>query len=197
MISKPADLAQRIFGRGAAPPTAPRANIRAKRNLQGLTNALSNATQNPASAPANIRNNNNGPGRGDMRVAGAAGRAAGGPAQRPNGGMTIRGLAGPHLVEVRGFAPGTTAGDIEEAIRNKGISVHSCRLLQSSPKVIADVLCDSKEDADRIGEFHGQWVGSISRTWVFPQDKIVWLTNLSDGLRCSEWPRLSAIRHGV
>lgn len=160
MVSKPADLAQRIFGRGAAPPTAPKAHIRAKRNMQGLTNALSKATEEPASTAVNVRNNNHGPGRGDLQVAGAAGRAAGGPAQRSNGGLTIRGLAGPHIVEVRGFAPGTTAGDIEEAIRSKGISVHSCRLLQSSPKVIADILCDSKEDADRIGEFHGQWVSS-------------------------------------
>lgn len=92
-------------------------------------------------------------------MAGAAGRAAGRAAPHPTGGITIRGLAGPHIVEVRGFAPGTTAADIEEAMRNKGIAVHSCRLLQTSPKVIADVLCDSKEDADRIGQFHNQEVG--------------------------------------
>lgn len=73
----------------------------------------------------------------------------------------IRGRAGPHVVEIRGFAPGTTAADIEEAMRAKGISVHSCRLLQTSPKVIADILCDSKEDADRVGEFHQQWVGRL------------------------------------
>lgn len=96
-----------------------------------------------------------------MQFNGAAAR--GGPRQqapRPVGGITIKGIAGPHVVEVRGFAPGTSAADVEEAMRAKGISVHSCRVLQSSPKVIVDILCDSKEDADRIGEFHQQWVGT-------------------------------------
>lgn len=94
-------------------------------------------------------------------MAGAAGRAGvpgGRAAPQPRDGITIRGRAGPHVVEIRGFAPGTTAADVEEAMRAKGISVHSCRLLETSPKVIADVLCDTKEDADRVGEFHQQWV---------------------------------------
>lgn len=87
-------------------------------------------------------------------------------APRAVGGMTIKGIAGPHVVEVRGFAPGTSAADIEEAMRAKGISVHSCRVLQSSPKVIVDILCDSKEDADRISEFHQQWVSIRSNLAV-------------------------------
>lgn len=95
-----------------------------------------------------------------MHFAGAAARGdARQQTSRPVGGMTIKGIAGPHVVEVRGFAPGTSAADVEEAMRAKGISVHSCRILQSNPKVIVDILCDSKEDADRIGEFHQQWVG--------------------------------------
>lgn len=110
-------------------------------------------------------------------MAGAAGRAAGGrPAPQPTGAMMIRGRAGPHLVEIRGFAPGTTAADIEEAMRTKGISIHSCRLLQTSPKVTADVLCDSKEDADRVGEFHQQWVG-LGIPVCLAQDATVWLTH--------------------
>lgn len=103
--------------------------------------------------------NGNGIARGGgAQFAGAAARAGARQQAPPTGGLTIKGLAGPHLVEVRGFAPGTTAADVEEALRNTGISVHSCRILQSKPKVIADILCETKEDADRIGQFHEQWV---------------------------------------
>lgn len=78
--------------------------------------------------------------------------------QQPNMAMSIRGLAGPHVVEVKNLAPGTTAADVEEAMRRKGIAVHSCRLLQTSPTVIADIVCDTKDDADKIKQFNGQWV---------------------------------------
>lgn len=113
--------------------------------------------------------------------------------------MTIKGIAGPHVVEVRGFAPGTSAADVEEAMRAKGISVHSCRVLESSPKVIVDVLCDSKEDADRIGEFHQQWVRirPLSPV-VILKDRTFTLTkeNIADRLRFEDRQRLPIVRHG-
>lgn len=168
--ARPNSLAARSNDRSAiAPPTGPRADTRAARNAQGLADALFSTKPNPAQAQVNIvpnrSNNGNGATRGaTMQFNGAAARGARQQAPRPVGGMTIKGIAGPHVVEVRGFAPGTSAADVEEAMRAKGISVHSCRILQSSPKVIVDILCDSKEDADRIGEFHQQWTDYDSRT---------------------------------
>lgn len=162
VVATTSQIAQRIFGRTAAPiPTGPR-STRAQHRSHNISKALANAVQNPASAQVNFRNSNGATKSGSMQVAGTAGQRGAQSTSQPASGMTIRGLAGPHVVEVRGFAPGTTAADIEEAMMSKGISVHSCRLLETSPKVIADILCDSKEDADRISEFHGQWVCPLS-----------------------------------
>ncbi|CAN8096699.1 unnamed protein product [Discula destructiva] len=175
--AKPNSLAARATGRGAiVTPTGPRADMRATRNAQGIADALFSSKPNSAKvakvakAQVNVvpnKQNTNGKGTardGATQFAGAAARAGVQQQAPPTGGITIKGLAGPHVVEVRGFAPGTTAADIEEALRGKGISVHSCRILQSSPKVIVDILCDSKEDADRIGEFHQQWTDYDART---------------------------------
>lgn len=154
-------LAARATGRGAAPPTGPRSDARAKLNAQGLADALFSKKPNPAQAQINIvpnKKNNGNDREGGSRFAGAAARA--GPRQQapPTSGLTIKGLAGPHVTEIRGFAPGTTAADIEEALRNEEISVHSCRILQMTPTVHVDILCETKEDADRLQQFHQQWV---------------------------------------
>lgn len=171
--AKPNSLAARASGRGAvATPTGPRVDTRAARSAQGIADALFSTKPNSASAQFNIvprifvqrkMTSGNGTAReGGTQFAGAAARAGSQQQGPPASGITIKGLAGPHVVEVRGFAPGTTAADVEEALRTKGISVHSCRILQSSPKVIVDILCESKEEADRIGEFHQQWVCQFS-----------------------------------
>lgn len=91
-------------------------------------------------------------------MAGAAARA--GPRQAT--GLIIKGLAGPHVVEVQGFAPGTTAADVEQATKSQGIAVYSCRLVRTSPTVDADVVCETKEDAEQVhGVFHNKEVGFV------------------------------------
>lgn len=163
---KTGSLAARIHAPGTAPtPTGPRADTRAKRYAEARQNALLKATQNPSVTQVNVvsnRQNSNtgtrGGRRGGLQVVGSAAGGAPRPSQQPNAALSIRGLAGPQVVEVKNLAPGTTAADVEEAMRRQGIMVHSCRLLQNSPTVIADVVCVSKDDADKIAKFDGQWV---------------------------------------
>lgn len=58
------------------------------------------------------------------------------------------------------FAPGTTAADIESAVTPVGGLVQSCRLLKTEPIVIAEIVFESKEGADRVIEtFDNQTVG--------------------------------------
>lgn len=164
----------RIHAPGSAPtPTGPKADTRAKRHAEARQNALLRAAQNPSAAQVNVidnRQNNNarsrGGRRGGLQVAGSAAGGAPRPSQQPNAALTIRGLAGPHVVEVKNLAPGTTAADVEEVMRREGMKIHSCRLLQTSPTVIADIVCVSKDDADKITKFDGQWVRSFMRLFL-------------------------------
>ncbi|KAI5867948.1 hypothetical protein GGS23DRAFT_608520 [Durotheca rogersii] len=72
-------------------------------------------------------------------------------------GMTIRGLAGPYAVIAQNFAPGTTAADIESAMTPVGGLISSCRLVKDHPIIIAEVVFENKEGADRvIHTFHNQ-----------------------------------------
>lgn len=161
----------RIHAPGTAPiPTGPRIDTRAKRHAEARQNALLQAAQDPSVAQANFINNrqNNtrarGGGRGGLQVVGSAAGGAPRQSQQFNAALSIRGLAGPQVIEVKNLAPGTTAADVEEAMRRQGITVHSCRLLQTSPTVIADIVCVNKDDADKITKFDGQWVR-------FPQNR--------------------------
>lgn len=164
----------RIHAPGTAPiPTGPKIDTRAKRHTQGRQNALLKATQNPSTAQVNIvgHNANNNAraraGRGEvLQVAGSAVSSTSRNSQQQSAALTIRGLAGPHVVEVRNLAPGTTAADVEEAMGRENIDVHSCRLLQTSPTVIADIVCVSKDDADKIAKFDGQWVRSSMKYFL-------------------------------
>lgn len=166
LAPKIGSLAARIHAPGTVPtPTGPRADTRTKRHAESRQNALLQVAQNPLVAQANFvgntQNSNTGTRRGrqgGLQVAGSAAGAAPRHPQQPNVPLSIRGLAGPQVVEVKNLAPGTTAADVEEAMRRQGITIHSCRLLQTSPTVIADVVCVSKDDADKIAKFDGQWV---------------------------------------
>ncbi|KAH8895103.1 hypothetical protein GQ53DRAFT_820739 [Thozetella sp. PMI_491] len=74
-----------------------------------------------------------------------------------NKGISIRGLAGPFVVMAQNFAPGTTAADIESAMTPVGGLINSCRLLKTSPIVIAEIVFESKEGADNvIARFNNQ-----------------------------------------
>lgn len=77
-------------------------------------------------------------------------------------GITIKGLAGPFAVLAQNFAPGTTAADIESALTPVGGLVSSCRLVKTHPIVIAEIVFESKEGADRVIErFDQQTVSFI------------------------------------
>ncbi|KAF7539322.1 hypothetical protein G7054_g2226 [Neopestalotiopsis clavispora] len=106
--------------KGGAVPTGPR---NANNRAARLANAVSrtpNAQMNIAQAPA------------------------------PSRGLSIRGLAGPYAVMAQNFAPGTTAADIESAMTPVGGIVSSCKLIKVQPIVIAEVVFESKEGANRV-----------------------------------------------
>lgn len=78
------------------------------------------------------------------------------------------------------FAPGTTAADIESAMTPVGGLVMSCRLLKTSPIVIAEIVFESKEGADAvIARFNNQTVSSPS-TLLFPL--LAWTRCADEGM---------------
>lgn len=79
--------------------------------------------------------------------------------------MTIRGLAGPFAIMAQNFAPGTTAADIESAMTPVGGLVTACRLIKTHPIVIAEIVFESKEGAERVIQtFNNQNVRSNNTT---------------------------------
>ncbi|KAI0005716.1 hypothetical protein F4779DRAFT_44213 [Xylariaceae sp. FL0662B] len=129
---KPNSLAARIHAPGTTIPKARPApsNARPSRTAK-LANAYTRADASPTTAQQQM----------NVRPA---------PTQPVGQGMTIRGLAGPFAVLAQNFAPGTTAADIESAMTPVGGLVSSCRLVKSRPIVIAEVVFESKEGADRV-----------------------------------------------
>ena len=74
-------------------------------------------------------------------------------------GMSIRGLAGPYVVVGSNFAPGTTSADIESAMLPLGGNMQSCRIMTSSPTVIAEMVFLDKGGAENvIATFNNQKV---------------------------------------
>ncbi|MCJ1225212.1 hypothetical protein MMC12_001861 [Toensbergia leucococca] len=65
-------------------------------------------------------------------------------------GISIRGLAGPYVVVGSNFAPGTTAADIESAMMSTGGEMQGCRVITSSPTVIAEMVFTEKVGADNV-----------------------------------------------
>ncbi|KAI8962475.1 hypothetical protein F5Y11DRAFT_191301 [Daldinia sp. FL1419] len=125
----PNSLAARIHAPGTSlprPRNAPR-NTRPTRASR-LANAFERTNSSPGAAQQQL----------NLRPA-------------PTGqGITIRGLAGPFAVMAQNFAPGTTAADIESAMTPVGGLVSSCRLIKTHPIVIAEIVFESKEGADRV-----------------------------------------------
>lgn len=79
------------------------------------------------------------------------------PAARP--GLSIRGLAGPFAVMSQNFAPGTTAADIESAMTPVGGEMLSCRILKTTPLLVAEMVFATKEGGDAvISTFNNQTV---------------------------------------
>ena len=80
---------------------------------------------------------------------------------KPSTGISIRGIAGPAVVIAENFAPGTTAADIESAMAPIGGPVLKCSVTTSALAVIAELVFESRDGADRVIEqFHDQIVRS-------------------------------------
>ena len=84
------------------------------------------------------------------------------PEEVNGSGITIRGLAGPYVVMASNFAPGTTSADIESAMVPIGGEMQSCRIMASSPTVIAEMVFVDKKGADAVIEtFNNQKVRTL------------------------------------
>ena len=80
-------------------------------------------------------------------------------ARAPGNGYSIRGLAGPYVVHGSNFAPGTTAADIESAMEPIGGEIQSCKIVASTPTVIAEMVFTDKAGAENvIATFNNQKV---------------------------------------
>lgn len=77
---------------------------------------------------------------------GIAATASKGPGEE----ISIRGIAGPYVVIGSNFAPGTTAADIESAMIPSGGEMQSCRILTSTPTVIAEMVFGEKDNAESV-----------------------------------------------
>ncbi|KAF2457738.1 hypothetical protein BDY21DRAFT_390389 [Lineolata rhizophorae] len=85
--------------------------------------------------------------------AGANGRSAGVASKQE--GINIKGAAtpasrGPVVVIASNFAMGTTAADIEAVMLPVGGEMESCRLVSSSPTVIAEMVFKDREGAENV-----------------------------------------------
>ncbi|GAP89186.1 putative pentatricopeptide repeat protein [Rosellinia necatrix] len=123
-------LAARVHLPGTAPP---RARLNAQNTRSNRTTKLANAFSRTAASSSTTQ---------QMNVVDA----------RQGRGITIKGLAGPFAVLAQNFAPGTTAADIESALTPVGGLINSCRLVKTHPIVIAEIVFESKEGADRVIE---------------------------------------------
>ncbi|KAF9875623.1 hypothetical protein CkaCkLH20_07004 [Colletotrichum karsti] len=65
-------------------------------------------------------------------------------------GLSIRGLAGPFPIMAQNFAPGTTAADIESAMTPVGGEMLSCRIIKTTPLLLAEMVFATKEGADAV-----------------------------------------------
>ncbi len=76
--------------------------------------------------------------------------------------ISIRGTAGPYVVIGSNFAPGTTAADIESAMIPSGGEMESCRIITSTPTVIAEMVFSEKNNAESvISTFNNKKVRAI------------------------------------
>lgn len=155
-----ADETQRNISTIARPipkPSAGNVNAEWTHDLHALNNpAASSAAQNPPRGPRAARGNRN------DRLHNALNGSASSPAlnsqfnivgsSKPAAKISIRGLAGPYVVIAKNLAVGTTAADIESAMAPVGGVILGCRLIAERPKVIAELIFESKEGADNVVE---------------------------------------------
>lgn len=88
-------------------------------------------------------------------------------------GLSIRGIAAavnePLVVMAQNFAPGTTAADIESAMTPVGGLVSSCRILKTTPLVIAEIVFESREGAERVIETFNNQTADGRILHVYPK----------------------------
>ncbi|KAK4447024.1 hypothetical protein QBC34DRAFT_142055 [Podospora aff. communis PSN243] len=128
-------LASRVSNPNLGPAGNPRQKRRAAQVAQALIRTELQQPRAPEAptAPASYGNN----GRSTKQ------------APTPQG-LTIRGLAGPYVVLAQNFAPGTTAADIESALTPIGGLIERCRIIKTTPIVIAEITFESKEGAENV-----------------------------------------------
>ena len=64
--------------------------------------------------------------------------------------LSIRGVAGPYTIIGNNFAPGTTAADIQSAMFPSGGEMRSCRITQTAPTVMAEMIFDDRINAENV-----------------------------------------------
>ncbi|KAL2878617.1 hypothetical protein SGCOL_006087 [Colletotrichum sp. CLE4] len=104
----------------------------------------------------------------DVQMTSIANVVPTGPAIRQ--GLSIRGLAGPFAVMAQNFAPGTTAADIESAMTPVGGEMLSCRIIKTTPLILAEMVFATKEGGDAvISTFNNQTAdGRIIKVYPKP-----------------------------
>jgi hypothetical protein len=154
-----ADIQQRTVSTSAktAKPSAGNVNAEWTHDLHALNNPVAaKAAQLPPRGPKAARGNRN------DRLYSALNGSASSPAlnsqfnivgsAKASAGISIRGLAGPYVVVAKNLVPGTTAADIESAMTPVGGVVLGCRLVAERPKVIAELIFETKGGADNVVE---------------------------------------------
>lgn len=87
--------------------------------------------------------------------------------------ISIRGTAGPYVVIGSNFAPGTTAADIESAMVPSGSEMQSCRIISSTPTVMAEMVFAEKHNAESvISTFNNKKVWGIAQR--LPRFGLIW-----------------------
>jgi hypothetical protein len=73
--------------------------------------------------------------------------------------LSIKGASGPFIVVGSNFAPGTTAADIQSALEPATGPMLSCRIVSSSPSVVAEFAYAEKSAAELVvANYHNQRV---------------------------------------
>ena len=142
-------------------PAAGNVNAEWTHDLHNLNNPSARGSQPPPRAPKQTRTE---------RLYASLNNSASSPALNTQfnvvgtakKGISIKGIAGPYIVMAKNFAQGTTADDIESAMTSVGGVCTSCRIVSQHPKVIAEIIFESKEGADNVvSTFNNQNVSNM------------------------------------
>ncbi|KAK1983851.1 hypothetical protein LZ30DRAFT_687375 [Colletotrichum cereale] len=119
-----------------------------------------------------------------------------GPAMKK--GLSIRGLAGPFAVMAQNFAPGTTAADIESAMTPVGGEMLSCRIIKTSPLIVAEMVFATKEGGDAVIETFNNQTADGRIIKVYPKPGGYKETVAANGSRpANAWSTSSNVMDGT